>query len=152
MSRRDGLRPLTLLVVALAVGVLSAVLWGLVVRGGRLVPPPPLLAGVLVLVLGGFVLWWSWPVRRYVRGRARQPLDPVRAARTLALAQAGGLTGAATAGWYGGQLVVVLADLDLVANHGRAWRLAGFTLLGVALAGAGLLAQRWCRVDRPPEE
>ena len=36
------------------------------------------------------------------------------------------------------------------AYHGRAWRLALLTLGAMLLAGAGLLAQHWCRV--PPRD
>ena len=103
-------------------------------RSGDLVPRPPVLAGVLLVVMAGLVLWLARPVRRYLQGRATTSLDPLRAARTVVLAQAAALTGSAAAGWYAGQLVVVLTDLSLVANRSRILPLA--LLLG-GRAGAG---------------
>ena len=58
------------------------------------------------------------------RGPATTSLDPLRAARTVVLAQAAALTGSAAAGWYAGQLVVVSTDLSLVANRSRILPLA----------------------------
>ena len=81
---------------------------------------PSLLSGVLLVVMGGLVLWLARPVRRYLQGRATTSLDPLRAARTVVLAQAAALTGSAAAGWYLGQLVVVLTDLSLDAEPGPA--------------------------------
>jgi hypothetical protein len=149
---RSGLRLRTALVVALAVGIGSGLLWALWARSGRLVPDPSLLAAGLLVVIAALVLAMAWPVRRYLHGRARRLLDPVRAARTVALAQAAALTGAAAAGWYGGQLAAVVPDLDLVANHGRAWRLLLLTVVSLGLAAAGLVAQRWCRVQHRDED
>ena len=102
--------------------------------------------------MGGLVLWLARPVRRYLQGRATTSLDPLRAARTVVLAQAAALTGSAAAGWYAGQLVVVLTDLSLDANRGRLLPLGALVVAGVALAAAGLVAQRWCRIDPPAED
>lgn len=141
-----------LAVIALSVLVVSAGLWIMVVRGGELVPYPSLLAALLVLVMGGLVLWFAWPVRRHVRSAdsTAPALDALRAARAVVLAQAAALTGAAVLGWYAGQLLVVLGDLGLEANHGRAWRLGLQVLASAGLVVAGLVAQSWCRV--PPRD
>ncbi|HYN29271.1 MAG TPA: DUF3180 family protein [Dermatophilaceae bacterium] len=151
---RSGITVRAAMVVALVVGVASGVLWAVWARSGRLVPEPSLLAAGLLVLIAVLVLALAWPVRRYLHGRARHLLDPVRAARTVALAQAAALTGAAAAGWYGGQLAAVAPDLELLANQGRAWRLLLLTVLSATLCGAGLVAQRWCRVQPPddPEE
>ena len=137
----------TLALVGGGVGVVSFGLFELVARSGELVPRPPLLAAVLLTVMGGLVLWLARPVRQYLRGRATRSLDPLRAARTVVLAQAAAITGAAAAGWYAGQLAVVLTELSLVANRSRVLPLSLLVLAGVVLAAAGLLAQRWCRID-----
>ena len=135
-----------LLAAALGFGVFTVV-----TRSGSLVPRPPVLAGVLLVVMGGLVLWMARPVRRYLRGNATKPLDALRAARVVVLAQAAALTGALAAGWYLGQLAVVLTELSLVANRMRVLPLLALAVAGVALAVAGMVAQRWCRVD-PPED
>lgn len=140
--RVQALVPAGLVSLALAFGAFT-----LVTRSGSLVPRPPVLAGVLLVVMGALVLRLARPVRRYLQGRATAPLDPLRAARVLVLAQAAALTGALATGWYLGQLGVVATDLSLVANRSRLVPLLALALTGVALAAAGLVAQRWCRVD-----
>jgi len=150
--RHHEIRVQTLALVAAATGLLSFGVFAMLTRGGELVPRPPVLAGVLLVVMGGLVLWLARPVRRYLLGRATTSLDPLRAARTVVLAQAAALTGSAAAGWYAGQLVVVLTDLSLVANRSRILPLALLVGAGLVLATAGLVAQRWCRVDPRDED
>ena len=48
--------------------------------------------------------------------------------------------------------VVVGTDLSLVANQMRLLPLLALAATGLALAAAGLVAQRWCRVDGPDDE
>ena len=150
--RHQEIRVQTLLLVAAAAGIVSFVVFVLLTRDGSLVPRPPTLAGVLLVLMGGLVLWLARPVRRYLQGRATTPLDPLRAARTVVLAQAAALTGSAAAGWYAGQLAVVASDLSLVANRSRIVPLLLLALAGVALAAAGLVAQHWCRVEPRDED
>ena len=145
--RHREIRAQVLALVAATVGIMSFGLFQLVARTGELVPRPPLLAAVLLVVMAGLVLWLARPVRQYLKGRATTSLDPLRAARTVVLAQAAALTGAAAAGWYAGQLAVVLTGLSLLANQSRVLPLALLVVAGVLLAGAGLVAQRWCRID-----
>ncbi len=111
--RRQGLSAGRVLSVFLVVGGLSTILWMLWERTGRLIPEPPLLAGLLFLLLIAFLLGIAWPVRAFVRGTSDKALEPLRAARALVFAQAGALTGAALAGWYAAQLVMVLLGLEL---------------------------------------
>ena len=150
--RRKEIRIQTLLLVAAATGIIGFVVFTVITRTGELVPRPSLLSGVLLVAMGGLVLWLARPVRRYLQGRATTSLDPLRAARTVVLAQAAALTGSAAAGWYLGQLVVVVTDLSLDANKGRLLPLGALVVAGVALAAAGLVAQRWCRIDPPDED
>lgn len=148
--RRREIRVTTLVLVAAVTGLVSFGMFLLITRNGSLVPRPALLSGVLLVVMGGLVLWLARPVRRYLQGRATKPLDPMWAARTVVLAQAAALTGAAAAGWYAGQVAVVLTDLSLDVNRGRLLPLGALVVASVALAAAGLVAQRWCRV--PPHD
>ncbi len=142
-----GVRPDTALLVALGVGGATWVLWQLTTGAGDLVPRPSWLAATLLVAMAAFVLGFAWPVRAYLAARSTRRLDPMRAARTVVLAQAATLTGAAAVGWYAGQLAVVAGELSLVANQDRLWRLAVLVGAAVVLALAGLVAQRWCRVD-----
>ena len=152
LMRRKEIRVQTLLLVAAVTGIIGFAMFAVITRSGALVPRPSLLSGVLLVVMGGLVLWLARPVRRYLQGRATTSLDPLRAARTVVLAQAAALTGSAAAGWYLGQLVVVLTDLSLDANQGRLLPLGALVVAGVALAAAGLVAQRWCRIAPPDED
>ncbi|PRY59291.1 uncharacterized protein DUF3180 [Knoellia remsis] len=152
MVSGPGVRPRVALLVALVVGGASWVLWHFVTRGGTLVPRPSWLAAILLVAMAAFVAGFAWPVRAYLRGTSTRRLDPLRAARVVVLAQAAVLTGSAAAGWYAGQLAVALSDTSLVANHDRSWRLAVLVASAVVLVGAGLVAQRWCRVDPPTDD
>jgi len=150
--RRTEIRVQTLVLIAAVVGLVSFGLFVLLSRNGSLVPRPPVLAGVLVVVMAGLILWLARPVRTYLKGRATTSLDPLRAARTVVLAQAAALTGAAVAGWYTGQLVVVLTGLELVANRARILPLALMIGAALGLAVAGMVAQHWCRLDPRDED
>lgn len=152
MRPHREIRVPTLVLAALGALALAFGVFTLVTRSGSLVPRPPVLAGVLLVVMGALVLFMVRPVRRYLRGRATTPLDPLRAARALVLAQAAAITGSLATGWYLGQLAVVATDLSLVANRMRVLPLLALAVTGVALAAAGLVAQRWCRVDPPDDE
>jgi hypothetical protein len=149
------IRVQTLVVVAVLMGVLGYLVGVVITNDGSLMPRPPAVAGVLLVVMAAVVVWLARPVRRYVQGRSTVPLDPLQAARTVVLAQAGALTGAAAAGWFGGQLAVVLGDLSLVANQERVVPLVLMLLAALTLAVAGMVAQHWCRVDtedEPPDD
>ena len=150
--RRKEIRVQTLVLVAAVTGIASFAVFTVITRSGALVPRPSLLSGVLLVVMGGLVLWLARPVRRYLQGRATTTLDPLRAARTVVLAQAAALTGSAAAGWYAGQTAVVLTGLSLDANQSRLLPLGALIVAGVALAAAGLVAQRWCRIDPRDED
>lgn len=138
--------------VAVATTALGFLVALLVTRDGTLLQRPPWVAGLLLVVMGGLVLWLARPVRHHLRSGRRTSVDALRAARTVVLAQAGALTGAAAAGWYLGQLLVLLTDLSLVANRERLLPFGLMTVASLLLAGAGLLAQAWCRIDESDDD
>ncbi len=150
---RQGVRVRVAVLVGLVVAVLSGLGWQrYTTSSGSLVPRPPWLAIVLLLAMAGAVLILAWPIRRYLAGGATRPLDPLRAARVVVLSQAAALTGAAAAGWYGGQLAVIGRGLDLVANQDRVLITGLAALAALALSVAGLVGQHWCRVEPPSDE
>ena len=72
---------------------------------------------VVLLLLGIVVLVMALQVHQYAttdpQKRARlKPLDPTKAVYTLMLSKALGLTGAALAGWYVGQILLVLDHIE----------------------------------------
>ena len=105
---------------------------------------------VLVFMACG-VFFAGLPVRRFLRGQARKSLNPMRAMRTLVLAQAAALTGALVSGWYLAQVLVLLPDFDIESRRTLVVRLAALAAGGVLMAVAGLLAQAMCRVDKRDE-
>lgn len=148
---RDGIRVQTLVLVAAVLTVLGYGASLVITRDGALLQRPPWAAGVLLLVMGGLVLWVARPVRRHLRSGARTSLDALRAARTVVLSQAAALTGAAVAGWYLGAVIVLLSDLSLVANRERLVPFGLMLLASAVLAVCGMVAQAWCRIDRDDE-
>src|SRR5665811_1118290 len=87
---------------------------------------------VLVFMACG-VLFAGLPVRRFLRGEAKKPLNPIRAMRTAVLAQASALTGAFVAGWYLAQILVVLPNFDIASIRSLVWRLAVLAAGGVLM-------------------
>ena len=92
------------------------------------------------------------PVRRFLRGEATRPLSPLRAMRTLVLAQAAALTGALVAGWYAAQALVLLPDADVPTVRAAMLRSLAVCVSGALMIAAGLLVQAMCRLDDTDDE
>ena len=142
----EGLRHRHLVTVLVGTVLVSAVVWHLFTRTGRMLHAPSWLTVVVLLVLAALVVGAGWQVRAYQRGDLKRPYNPLRAARTLGLAQAGALTGAVIAGWYAGHLAILLPDRDLTAYGRQIIPLLAIIAAGGVLAAAGLVAQHWCRL------
>ena len=139
--------PLVLLVgaVATALGYLLLRIW--IGHGGAM--PPATWPALIVLVFMAFgVFFAGLPVRRFLRGQAKKPLNPIRAMRTVVLAQASALTGALVTAWYLAQILVVLPNLDIASIRSLVWRLVVLAAGGVLMVVAGLMVQAMCRVDK----
>ena len=142
-----GLRWSQLVAIALVVGLVSFVGWRVYLGRGHLLSAPSWVSAVLLVIMAVLVLAAGLPVRRFLRGRATKTLSPIRAARTLVLAQAAGLTGSAVLGWYAGLVPHAVADLDLPGYRDALWRLLTVCVAAALLAVAGMLTQRMCRID-----
>ncbi|WP_420112718.1 DUF3180 domain-containing protein [Pseudactinotalea sp.] len=141
-------RWVTLGAVFLAVGTASAVAlrwWQS--RGGDL-PVIPLLLAALLVIVGATVLVFGLRVRRWVaRGEA---IDPLGAARTLALGQTAAIAGAVVAGYLAASLGLAATMLELPEPRQVAVASGIGLLAAVAMAVAGMVTQWCCRV--PPED
>ena len=107
---------------------------------------------VILVFLSCGVYSAGLPVRRFLRGQAKKSLNPLRAMRTLVLAQATALTGALVTGWYLAQVLVLLPLFDVPSRRAAMVRLAALAAGGVLLSVAGLVAQAMCRVDGDPRD
>jgi hypothetical protein len=138
-----------LLLAALALAVTVAVMQ---VRsaGGQAFAAPPLVAAVVLAGLAAAVLVVAWPVRRWNAGARDRTLDPLRAARTVALAKAAALAGAVMTGAWTGFAVVAVPLVSFSSQPERVALTAAVLLASVALTVAGLVAERWCMI--PPED
>ncbi|GAA2157084.1 hypothetical protein GCM10009845_00140 [Pedococcus bigeumensis] len=147
----SGLRWSQLVSITLVVGLVSWISWRLYLNAGHLLGPASWVSAVLIVAMAVLVVAAGLPVRRFLRGEARKTLSPIRAARTLVLAQAAALTGSAVLGWYAAQVAHALADVDLPGYRSLLWRLLALTAASLVLVAAGMLTQRMCRVD-PPDD
>ena len=147
----SGLRWSQLGAIAVVVGVLSWLGWRLYLNTGALLGPASWVSAVVLVAMAVLVIGAGLPVRRFLRGESRKPLSPIRAARTLVLAQAAALTGSAVLGWYAAQVAHALADVDLAGYRSLLWRLLALCAASLVLATAGMLTQRMCRVDPPSD-
>ncbi|GAB3110495.1 hypothetical protein GCM10027055_09910 [Janibacter alkaliphilus] len=147
---RSGLRAGSLLLLAVIATGLSWVVGRWWLDAGNQPLRVTWLAAGLLLAMAVVVLVMGWRMRRHQRGQAR--VEPLLAARILALAQASALTGAVVGGGYLGQALVLLPDLDFGGRGTIAlWdALAG--LGGLLVAGAGLIVQSWCRIVEDDDE
>ena len=139
----------TALLAAVVVAVVGwAVLRAWTGGGGTYLPLPwTVVAGTVLLAAG--VLGAGWPVWRWTSGRRDRPLDPLVAARTVALAIAAAYGGAVLAGWYAAQGLVILPDV-VGARRTRLVLAVAATLAAVGVSVAGFVVQRWCRL--PPDD
>ncbi len=149
VNHGSGLRWSQLAATALVVGAVSWIGWRIYLNTGGLLGPTPWISSVLLVVMAVLVVGAGLPVRRFLRGEATKPLSPIRAARTLVLAQAAALTGAGVLGWYAAQLAHALAELSLPGYRDLVWHLLALCASAVVLATAGMATQRMCRVDPP---
>jgi len=112
-------------------------------------PLPASWAALIVLVfMACGVFFAGLPVRRFLRGQSKKTLNPIRAMRTVVLAQASALTGALVTGWYLAQILVLLPDADVASRRALMWRLAALAAGGILMVVAGLVVQGMCRVDK----
>lgn len=139
---------LAVLAVSAVLGYLAQRWW--VLRGGGLLAPSPATL-VLLMFMGFGVFFAGLPIRRWQRGTAKVALNPLRALRTLVLAQACALTGALVTGWYLAQALVLLPDADAGSVRNRVLLGVIVAIGGLALTAVGLWVQLVCRI-RPPDD
>lgn len=136
--------------VAIAlVGWLALRSW---VSSGHELPAVPWSAPGVIVLLAVVVLVLGLPVRQWTNGERKQPLDPLRAARTVVLAKAAQYSAALLSGWYAAQILTLLPTLDVEPRRALLLRSGVSLLTSVVLWVVGWLVERWCRVDMSDED
>ena len=139
--------PATLLLIAVATAAIIAIgmQMGSALRYGLAVTT--WIEWAAILLLAAMILRLGYSVRAYQKGD-KPNLDPIRAARTLALAKAGSLTGAVLLGRYGAVVMVTLADWNFGVACSIAINATVASLAAFGLVIAALVAEKWCEL--PP--
>lgn len=145
-------RTRTLLVLALGVGLVTWIALRLWSRAGHELPMLPWSTPGVMALLAIAVLVVGWPVRRWTRGLRTQPLDPLRAARTVVLAKAAQYAGSLLTGWYVGQVLVIIPSLDVEPRRDMLVRGLVSAAAAALVWVAGWLVERFCRVDRRDDD
>jgi peptidoglycan/LPS O-acetylase OafA/YrhL len=148
-------RPTRTRAVALLAVIVAVVTW-IVLRwwsaSGRELPMLPWSTPGVMALLAVAVLVAGWPVRRWTRGQRTDPLDPLRAARTVVLAKAAQYAGALLTGWYAGQVLVIVPSIDVEPRRDLLLRGLVSTAAALLVWIAGWLVERFCRVDRHDDD
>ena len=137
--------------IALVAALLTAIVLRLAYAD---LPTLPRLAGVTFGVLAVVEAILAWQLRNRIAGKpGARPVQPLTAARAVALAKASSLVGALMSGvWIGVLLTVLpLAVLSSAAADDRTTSLVG--LLGsAALVAAALWLEHCCKTPDPPQQ
>jgi hypothetical protein len=142
--------PLTLLVIGSAVGLLGWLAAVLTTRYGLSTPVLPLTGLITMGVIVVLTLVLGMRVRRWRNGDKKKMLNPILAAWTLVLAQAGAYTGSVLLGWHAGIFVDQLRLWNLRSDQTLAWQALIMAGGGLVMVVVGLMVERFCRI--PPED
>ena len=134
--------------------VVAAGSWVLVRAVYGSLPPVPLFVGISLLLLAAVEVGLAVVLRGRIAQRpGARPLDPIMAARSVALAKASSLAGAAVVGFWSGAVVYLVPRRNELTAAGQDLRGAVVGLSCAALlVAAALVLERTCRTpkDRNP--
>jgi hypothetical protein len=137
----------------LAAGLVAGLLVHLLVRlSYDTLPPLPTFAGFTLLVIAVVNLWLAFSLRaRILRKPGAEPVQPLTAARAVALAKASSLLGAIMLGAWAGVLVYVLpvrGEFEAAGNDVVS-AVVGVVCAGL-LIGAALWLEHCCKTPPDP--
>lgn len=142
-------RPLILVLYAIFGGAVGWMLEAGLTASGAATVVPPLTLGFALALIGVLVILFALPVRRAVRDRTRQRIDPFYATRVVILAKAtsiaGSLIGGATLA-----IVVFFLTRSVVAGVGSISTTIVAVIGALVLLIGGLIAEYMCSL--PPDE
>jgi DMSO reductase anchor subunit len=140
-----------LLLVAVLVGLLTHVVFR---QSYQSIPPLPTLAGSTLLVLAIVEAVLGFSLRaRILRRRGTRPVQPLTAARAVALAKASSVLGAIMLGVWGGVLGYVLPRRSQIIAAGSDTTAAVIgSVCAMILVGAALWLEYCCKAPKGPDD
>lgn len=137
--------------IALVAALLTAILLRFAYSD---LPTLPRLAGVTFGVLAIVEAIFAWQLRNRIIGKAgAKPVQPLTAARAVALAKASSLVGALMAGVWAGVLLTVVPMVSTSPAAGEDRTTAFIGLVGsAALVAAALWLEHCCKTPDPPQQ
>lgn len=139
------------LLVAAAIGVVAGFGIDIVLTAnGRATFTPAVMLPILLVVLGGAVLAFAWPIRRVTRGDKRA-VDPFRALRIAMLAKASSILGAGIGGAAVGLLGYLLTR-PVGPPLGSVGTIIATVIAGAVLVAAALIAEHWCMIRKDDDD
>lgn len=137
----------------LAAGLVAGLLAHLLIRlAYDTLPPLPTFAGFTLLVIAAGNLWLGFSLRaRILRRPGARPLQPLTAARAVALAKASSLLGAIMLGAWAGVLIYVLPARGQfeAADHDVLSGVVGMVCAALLIAAA-LWLEHCCKTPEDP--
>lgn len=115
-------------------------------------PSVPWLSAYMLVLMAIALLGWALHVRVRINpepGKSR--LDPLLAARTVALAMASSRVGSISSGFYLGFVVGSIVDFDSPAGRQRVIVSAIASLAAAGLVIVALWLERMCQIPEPPQ-
>ncbi len=113
---------------------------------GWILPVPWLAAMTVWLVAIALAIWTLLSRPRLLKRAGHQPMPPLIAARSAALALAASRTGALVAGFYLGLSIATVPQMSTPSGFVTFWAGLATSAGSIALIGAGLWLERLCRV------
>ncbi|MDN4484211.1 DUF3180 domain-containing protein [Demequina lignilytica] len=138
-------------ITAAIMGAVAFVVSRFLIDGGH---TPTAVSWVSLLVSAAvavMILWLGWTVRQY-RAGSHPGLSALRAARTAVLSQAVAYTGAIMAGGFGGYALAVGLEWGHAPRREVAISALVAMLGAIAMAGAGRVAEHWCKIGGDDED
>lgn len=125
----------------------------LVDAGSGALPPVPWVLPLLLLFLGIALFAGARAVREWITERRfDRRIDPLRVARSVALAKATEYFGAMVAGAYAGLAVLAMSMLNVPMGRNRLILSAAVVACAVVMTVAAVRLERACEVPPPSDE
>ena len=140
----------TLALVGAVFGIFLPLFWD---RASQRLLPVPWFAAFVLWVLALALLLWTLQVRKHLDPKPGIPrIDPLVAARTVALSMAASRTGALVGGFYLGVVAYFVRNVALAPERARVISSGAAAIGAIALMLVALWLEHSCRIPEPPAD